>query len=550
MKGVEKKDKFNLLVNEVDNNNNNNDNEANLKTNQNDVYNNEYQIQENNNLLTEKLVYSEREKQEKLLETNYLGNNNLIKQEEDQEVKIFKANQENKNQTSLLEETLNRIGYKKYQVTCIIISLICITAYGINLTIYASMVIPFKKFFKLTDIELSAISSMLYIGTSLGHLVTGFITKSFTRRQTVLFVLALISLFSFVIGFVTNKYVFALFRLGIGLGIGLLLPLIINTLSEFLPFYNRGFFIMFAFTGVYLGQLIPNFLMLALNPELTEKNVGLVQIISSAFSIAALILAYFLYEDSPISLVIKKEYEKALALIEQMDNKNSYTREKKVMLLTEMTKKFSIEGKDKKLSSLFEPKFRKSSILLGFIWLINSVLFYGPAIIVSITIDKLGISLDKTTVIENQLKIILIGLFGFYLGGYISEFKIMGRLRTIMLGFVLLSIFVFLTILVPERFSLFYGMAYASIPLFFFLTVIYTSEFFPSRLRDLGLGFFYFINKIGGLGSQFLFVHLSQIDTHLPFYAIIGLSVFNIILLAMIPYETLDKELDFMEKIE
>jgi len=537
MKENDVKEQSNIPANEENKSNN----EVLLTT-----YNNKNLNEETNNLLAEKQNNLVREEQEKFLLSNYINSN---KNSNEEEIKDF-SKEPNKFPITLLEETLNRIGYKKYQIVCIIISLICITAYGINLTIYASMVIPFKKFFKLTDFELSAISSMLYVGTALGHLVTGFITKTFTRRQTVIAVLAFISLLSFIIGFIANKYLFALFRLGIGLGIGTLLPLVINTLSEFLPLYNKGFFIMLAFTGVYIGQLIPNFLMLELNPELTEKNLGLIQIISSGFSVIALILAAFLFEDSPISLVIKKEHQKALALIELMDNKNTYTREKKVMLLTEMTKKFSIEGKEKKISSLFEPKFKKSAILLSLIWLINSILFFGPAIIVSITIDKLGISLDKKTIIENQLKIILIGLTGFFLGGFISEFKFMGRLRTIMLGFLLLSIFVFFTILLPQNFSLFYGMAYASIPMFYFMVTIYTAEFFPSRLRDLGLGFFYFINKIGGLGSQFLFVHLAQIDIYLPFYAIIAMSMLNIIFLALLPYETLDKGMDFMEKIE
>lgn len=526
-----------LLVNEV------------IKSNKSN--NNKNPNEETNNLLTEKQnnLEKEKEEEENFLESNFIKNKN--EEAADEETKNLNEEAATENiPFTLLEETLNRIGYKKYQIVCIAISLICITAYGINLTIYASMVIPFKKFFKLTDFELSAISSMLYVGTALGHLVTGFITKTFTRRQTVIFLLAFISVLSFAIGFVTEKHVFALFRLGIGLGIGTLLPLVINTLSEFLPLYNKGFFIMFAFTGVYLGQLIPNFFMLELNPELSEKNVGLVQIISSAFCVLALILAIFLFEDSPISLVIKKDYHKALALIEAMDHKNTYTREKQVMLLTEMTKKFSIEGKEKKISSLYEGKFRKSAILLGFVWLINSILFFGPAIIVSITIDKLGITLDKKTIIENQLKIILIGLIGFYVGGFISEFKFMGRLRTIMLGFLLLILFVFLTILLPQKFSLFYGMAYAAIPMFYFLTPIYTAEFFPSRLRDFGLGYFYFINKIGGLASQFLFMHLAQIDVNFPFYAIIALSVINIGFFALMPYETLDKGMDFMEKVE
>ena len=93
-------------------------------------------------------------------------------------------------------------------------------------------------------------------------------------------------------------------------------------------------------------------------------------------------------------------------------------------------------------------------------------------------------------------------------------------------------------------------MAYAAIPLFYFMTTIYTAEFFPCRLRDLALGFFYFINKIGGLGSQFLFIHLAQINTNLPFYAIIFMGLLNIVFLSLMPYETLDKGMDFMEKIE
>lgn len=451
------------------------------------------------------------------------------------------------NKHSLLELTINCIGYGRYQVICMIVSLFCFAAYGINLTIFASMAIPMQKFFKLSDFQLSIISSMLYLGTSLGHLVTGFITKRFTRRQTVICLLCLISIFSFFIGFIKNLLIFSFFRIIIGFGIGTLMPLVINTLNEFLPNYNKAFFLMLTLTGVYLGQLFPNFLMYIFIPELDEKNVDLVQKISAMVALIALFFSLFLFEDSPISLVIQGENEKALKLIQKMDQKLLYTEEKKQQLFIEMKNKFSIEDKEKSLSALFASKYRKSTILLIFIWFINSILFFGPAIIVSLTIDKLGISLDKKSIIVNQIKIIAIGLLGFLVGGYLSEFKLIGRLRTIMLGFFLLMIFVFLTILIPKHFSIFYGIAYSATPLFYFMTPIYTAEFYPSRLRDLGLGFLYFLNKIGGLSSQFIFIHLAEINTNLPFYAIILLSGLNIIFIALMPYETLNKNMDFME---
>jgi len=507
--------------------------------------------------ISKKLSQSLNSEEKKILlekETILKHNQNNIDQAEQNELTKDLLNKEyssdQKVKMTLLEETLQRIGYQKYQIICIVITLICVTSYGINLTIYASMVIPLKKFFELSNFEVSAISSILYVGTALGHLVTGFITRTYTRKQTVIFLICVISVLSLAIGFVTNKYLFALFRLLIGFGIGTLFPLLINTLSEYLPSYNKGIFLMVAFSGVYIGQLIPNLLMYEYIPEMDKTNVDKVQIIASFFSFTALIFAIWLYEDSPISLVVKKEYSRALVLIQKMDYKNSYTEEKRKMLMNEMIKNYSLEGKVKNLSSLFESKYRKSSILLVFIWFINSVLFFGPALIVSITIDKLGISFDKKTIISNQIMIILIGILGFYVGGFISEFKFLGRLRTKMVGLVLMVIFVSITMSYPDKFAILYGFAYACIPMYYYITVIYTSEFFPCRLRDLGIGFFYFINKVAGMVSQFLFMHLAQIDTNMPFYAIIAFSVLNIILISLMPYETLDEGMDFMEKID
>lgn len=451
---------------------------------------------------------------------------------------------------TLLEETLKRIGYGKYQIISIFISIICISAYGINITIYASMVLPIKKFFNLNDFELSFLSSLLYVGTAMGHLVTGFITKTFTRKETVIFLLAFITIFSFLISFIKNKEIFGLFRLFIGFGVGTLLPLVINTLTEFLPMNMKGFFLMIAFSGVYLGQLIPNILMIFLIKDLDEKNVGLVFGLSSLVPFTALILSYFLFEDSPISLVIKNRTQKALALINKMDKGNFYTIEKQKMLINEMRNKFSIEGKEKNLSCLFEDNYKKSTILLSFIWFINSILFFGPAIIVSITINELGYTMNKQLILIKQALIICIGFIGFFVGGYLSEFKLFGRLRSIMTGYILLIIFTLLSMLFPMYFSIFYGFAYASIPIFYFGITIYTAEFYPCRLRDLGVGFMYFLNKMGGLGSQFMFIHLAQIHIKLPYLAIIILSLMNITFLSLLPYETLNKGMDFMEKVE
>ena len=62
----------------------------------------------------------------------------------------------------------------------------------------------------------------------------------------------------------------------------------------------------------------------------------------------------------------------------------------------------------------------------------------------------------------------------------------------------------------------------------------YTSIFYPTKLRDTAVGFFYSLNRLGGFLSQFIFLGLFEITTMLPYDITIIYYLFIIILISLL----------------
>ena len=74
--------------------------------------------------------------------------------------------------------------------------------------------------------------------------------------------------------------------------------------------------------------------------------------------------------------------------------------------------------------------------------------------------------------------------------------------------------------------------------------IVYTSEVYPTRIRDFGTGFINSIALSGSVISQYAFIYFFNIHFLTPFYVIVGLLLISMIAVFLIPVESHERPLD------
>ena len=242
------------------------------------------------------------------------------------------------------------------------------------------------------------------------------------------------------------------------------------------------------------------------------------------------------------------------------NREEAFTEEEKQIIIQELNDDrlefdIIIENKDIKILSnsqgffdIFKSKYKNISLILTMIWILNSVVGYGPFFILSITLTNLGIKENdvetEVDIIKSQLFVSLIGLVSNPLGGFLCELKILGRVRTgslsAFIGFIICIILVF-------DFSnvvTYLGLLNIFNTLTFNTAITYTSEVYHTYMRDYSSGLMNCLGSFGATISQSLYILYSNIGLKVPY---IFTSIFFLItslLFILLPIETRGNELD------
>lgn len=194
------------------------------------------------------------------------------------------------------------------------------------------------------------------------------------------------------------------------------------------------------------------------------------------------------------------------------------------------------------LSVLFEGDFRISSYYIGIICLTSACIFYGPLLIQSITLLKLvetGVySLTPKEIIISNLNVAFSLMFSNPIGGFIAEIKVLGRKYSI-LGCYLICLIASMVLLYDKT----YYETCQTIILFsgnvgYNNFITYFTELYPTEMKDTSVSFFFFICRIGGFISQFIFLIFFSWNYNLPYYVLFVLLLITNYFVFFLPYDT------------
>ncbi|MDR2948413.1 MAG: sugar porter family MFS transporter [Prevotella sp.] len=411
--------------------------------------------------------------------------------------------------------------------------------FGLNMA-GISGAIPFiQEYFRLDDMTLGFVVSILTIGCLFGALLGGQFSDKFGRKKVMFFSAILFVISSIGCAFSSGMYGLILFRLIGGFGVGMISAVIPVYISEISPARLRGTLVSYNQLAVVIGILIAYIVdYILLNHE---DNWRMMLGFPFVFSIAYFLLLIILPE-SPRWLYMKGHTEKGDTTLEKLGLDKT-----EVSINT-------TEKNSTKLSSLFKGKLAKilliGSLLAAFqqITGINVIINYAPTIF-----EMTGVAGD--TALVQSIYVGIVNLIFTLVAVWLVDR--IGRKMLLLCGcggMIVSLLYLIYTFIVPSASGVGSLIAVLCYIGFFAASLapvmwVVTSEIYPSRIRGTAMSISTGISWLCTfLTVQFFPWILNNLGGSVAFgiFAVFSVIAF-IFILVYIP-ETKGKSLEQIEK--
>lgn len=409
------------------------------------------------------------------------------------------------------------------------------------------MIIPLKEYFVINDTQYEFATSIIFVGVGFGSFMMSYFVDKLGRVNVLKISVAWLLFFQLLSIIWYNIVLFSIFRFLLGISLGILPPITMNILCEYLPIKHRSYILTAIWSIFVFGNILTLIVMLIYMPDLNSNGTESVFISQLVISVIVSVIFFILVKDSPRNLILNGKEEEALKIIEEMHQLNpSIARPKNEEIIKFIQNGSNIQFREHSLKSLFTADTLNTTVKLIIIWIMNSMISYGPMLIFSRTLEVLKVSQDKD-IISSMLILNSLSMAGLITIPILSEFKFMGLIRLIIIVFAVSLGLCVLFLIFKSVF--FWVFIFSSILNYvsFNLCCSYSNTLYPTKIRDTAIGFLYGCTRAGGFISQFLFLGLFNIGWIVPYYilaVLILVSMICAILLKHEPsFEAIDKEL-------
>jgi hypothetical protein len=465
-----------------------------------------------------------------------------------------------------LDNIIEGVSFNMTHFNLFLLLMIFCTADGYTM-ISNSLIIPeLEKQWDLSKSEKSLIGGSIFLGFMLGAGLSGL--ASCRGRQLAIqlgLTISTIGAFFSISSTTSFSIIFNNFIIGIGIGISL--PCGMSIVAEVCNSKMRSYFLTYVWILFPIGEiaacLVSEHFKIFLPKTENWRKVYFFRLLA----IMAIAPFTFLISESPRYLLIINKKEEAFVLLKELVGKEKEDmideHKKSVIIrqyddylrLHEASDAGSISGIIKSYCDMFAKKIIYISSLIFCLWYIVSFLFYGflyvlPLILEYLELEKsskkLNLANDNLMTEEKYSEVITSIIFSCLievpmtiLCAFLPNMKCLGRVGSLKIGYLLVTIFAFLCYFFPEHITVFSCLYKASCSIPFNVILIYTSEIFPTHLKVTALGLSNFFCRFGGFTCPFIIEILFKYSPMLPFVALGLLGLIGLIVTYMLPYETL-----------
>lgn len=352
-----------------------------------------------------------------------------------------------------------------------------------------------KSEFGLTSAQAGMLGSASFAGMAVGALCSGAVADRFGRKPVFQVSMIVWGVGSLLCSSAADATSLGIFRLILGIGMGMELPLAQTMLSEFIPAKSRG---------RYLAMMDGNWPLAFISAGLLSYFVLGVYGWRTLFLIEALPAAFLFVvrryvPESPRWLESRGRHLEAEEIVNRIER--SVMSRLGLTTLPETTR-MSIEIRDEQgLKVLWSQGYRSRTLTVGSLWFFALLGFYGLNTWLGALLEQSGLAVTKSVLFT--IYISLGGVPGFLWAAWAVERW--GRKVTCVITLVGAAVMIFafgrVSYFNPGQSTLIAVGALMQFFTFGMWAVLYTytPELYPSRARASGCGFASFVGRIGAL---------------------------------------------------
>ena len=348
------------------------------------------------------------------------------------------------------------------------------------------------QFHSSTNLVAQSISLSLY-GYIAGAIIVGILSDYFGRKKALLIGIGLYTIGSFATAFSPNVIWLISFRFIVGMGIGTMITQVSTYMGEISPAALRGRFTGLANVFAFAGLAAVPFAALWLVPEYVW-GWRVLLFIGGIGGILMLFMSGELIE-SPRWLLMNGHYDKAVALVEKIENQAiAKLGDKELPPVIDMP--FEEKAHGFPVLSLFKPPYLQRMVILLLYWILwytgdYTYLGLAPTFLV-----------DKGFNLASSIDFSAISGLGFIVGAlYVLWFgdRFERKISLIVMG-AIGGVSMIVVAFVPSPVMIVIGgfLFTTTIAMLSILGYIITAEHFPTRARSSGLAMCDGIGHIGG----------------------------------------------------
>ncbi|XP_062874029.1 synaptic vesicle 2-related protein [Trichomycterus rosablanca] len=411
--------------------------------------------------------------------------------------------------TFMVEDAVEAIGFGPFQWKLSVLTGLSWMADAMEMMILSILAPQLHCEWRLPSWEVALLTSVVFIGMMLSSSLWGNISDKYGRK-TGLKMSVFWTLFYGILSAFAPIYGWILFlRALVGFGIGGA-PQSVTLYAEFLPMRSRATCILLIEIFWALGTVFEVLLAILVMPTLGWRwLLGLSTIPLFIFAI----LCFWLPESARYD-VLSGNQEKALNTLKRIATENKVPMPLGKLIVARQEDRG-------KISDLFLPQFRWTTVLLWFIWFSNAFSYYGLVLLTTELFQEGGAcgqtngnkteprcNLECKYLNSDDYKDLLWTTLSEFPGLLVTLWAIdrLGRRKTMALCFLVFSLCIVPLYACVGRTSLtvLIFIARAFIAGGFQAAYVYTPEVYPTATRALGLGTSSGMARVGALITPFV----------------------------------------------
>lgn len=195
------------------------------------------------------------EKEEEEIQLVKKENNLDLKEIEEFNKLEFREDLTKSHKLDIVEDFLNKLGMSRYLLKMIVFGILTCFSDGSEMVVVSLIIRKLETKWNLTPVKKALVGGSIFNGFLIGAILSGKLMDSKGRKFTLVLGSVIFLIFGLISSIATEFYSFMLFRIGVGIGIGFVIPTTQTFLTELSPQQFRGFNSIIIWLGFPMGEM-------------------------------------------------------------------------------------------------------------------------------------------------------------------------------------------------------------------------------------------------------------------------------------------------------